>query len=112
MASFARADLLPARFPFSERFAFKQRPALVLSSARFQAEHLHYVLAMLTTASMTQWPSDVPIRDFTQAGLVSPSVVRLKLFTLSDELVLGRLGTLSERDQASVRTAVDRLLVE
>ena len=111
MASFERFDLLLVKFPFSERANHKQRPALVLSNASFHLAHGHYALAMITTAIVTQWPSDVPVTSLHVAGLVAPSVVRLKLFTLSDELVLGRLGSLAEADRTEVQAALAQLLL-
>ncbi len=90
-------------FPFTDRAATKRRPALVCSSEIFNRQARHLVLAMITTATHTPWPGDVPITDLAAAGLPESSVVRWKLFTLDDALVLKRAGRLSARDRAACR---------
>ena len=53
-------------------------------------------MAMITSASHTPWPLDVPIVDLASAGLPAPSIIRFKLFTLDHRLVRGKLGQLAE----------------
>jgi len=88
-------------FPFTDRATTKRRPALVLSAKAFN-RHGHCVLAMITSASHAAWPGDTPIVDLRQAGLKTPSLVRLKLFTLDDRFIARRIGTLGSRDQTSL----------
>lgn len=95
-------------FPFTDRRATKRRPALVLSTRRFN-EHGQLILAMITSAR-EKWPSDTAIRDWRQAGLVVPCRCRLKLFTLDQSLVQRRLGTLTDHDGTAVSLAVSRCL--
>ncbi len=96
--SFDRFDLVLLLFPFTEKKGQKQRPAIVLSDRAFGDRHEHSIVAMVTTASLTKWPSDLPIEDFSAAGLNSPSVARVKFFTIANDLVLGRLGSLAAND--------------
>jgi mRNA interferase MazF len=98
-------------FPFTDRSKTKRRPALVLSSASaFNTIIGHSVMAMITSAKNSAWPLDAEIRDLKQAGLPSASIVRMKLFTLDHRLVIATLGTLSERDSATVRASLQKLL--
>ncbi len=99
-------DVVVVPFPFSERAAAKRRPALVISSTSFNANHDHLVLAMITTAARSSWASDVSIGDLAAAGLTHPSVVRLKLFTLEVSLVLRRLGRLAAADTRAVAASL------
>jgi mRNA interferase MazF len=48
--------------------------------------------------------------DLASAGLKVPSIIRMKLFTLDHNLVLKRIGYLSEADQESVKQALHGLL--
>jgi mRNA interferase MazF len=102
--SYARFDVVLLLFPFTEKRGQKQRPGIVLSDGDFNRAHRHSVVAMVTTASATKWPSDLALRNYTAAGLLSPSFVRAKLFTISDELVIGRVGSLSELDSVAATT--------
>src|SRR3712207_3275011 len=73
-------DVVVVPFPFTDKAGTKRRPALVLSSRAFN-EHGHTVLAMITTKFHFPWPGDTSITDLVTAGLRSPCIVRLKLFT-------------------------------
>jgi mRNA interferase MazF len=98
-------DVVIVPFPFTDREAFKRRPALVCSAVAHNRRARHVILAMITTAAETTWPGDVPIRDLVDAGLPAPSVVRWKLFILDASLILQRAGALSRRDRAACRAA-------
>ena len=111
MASYERFDVVRVPFPFTDRQAEKNRPALVVSDgAGFNRAAGHSVMAMITSASHARWPLDVPIGDLKTAGLPAPSIVRFKLFTLDHRLVRGKLGHLAEKDRAKVQKALRRLL--
>lgn len=56
------------------------------------------------------WPSDATLRDWRRAGLNVPCKVRLKLFTLNDNLIRRRVGTLSKRDSKAVIDGLSRFL--
>lgn len=99
--TFEPLEVVVVPFPFADRLAAKRRPALVVSSADFEQT----ILAMITSAA-SDWRSDVAVRDWQVAGLNVPCKVRLKLFTLDDDLILRRLGTLSRRDGAQVENAL------
>lgn len=98
-------------FPFTDRSATKNRPALVLSDPNvFNRSASHPVMAMITSAAHPPWPLDCPMEDLSAAGLPAPSKVRFKLFTLDHRLVRGQLGRLSEGDEARVRQNLAKLL--
>ncbi len=105
MGDFSPGDIVVVPFPFTDGPMTKRRPALVCSSREFNLASRHVVLAMITTATRSIWPDDVPIRDQEASGLPAPSVVRWKLFTLDASLVLRRAGALSASDR---RACVDR----
>ena len=108
--TFDRHDVVVVPFPFTDRNEEKRRPALVLSDLEgFNRMAAHYVLAMITSARHSGWPLDVPIRDLEAAGLSSPCVVRMKLFTLPEELILRRAGNLTTEDTESVEKALSLL---
>lgn len=108
--TFDRHDVVVVPFPFTGRNEKKRRPALVLSDLNgFNRTAGHCVLAMITSARHSSWPLDVPIRNLAAAGLSSPCVVRMKLFTLPEELILRRAGSLSAEDTESVEKALSLL---
>jgi mRNA interferase MazF len=104
-----RWDVVVVPFPFSDRAAEKRRPALVLSSTAFNRAG-HSVLAMITTRGHHPWPGDCNLEDLDDAGLPLPCIVRLKLFTLDNRIILRRLGRLSVADRARVESNLDKHL--
>lgn len=109
--AYERFTVVRVPFPFTDRNAEKNRPALVLSDAKqFNTAAGHSVMAMITSQSNPPWPLDCPLTDLAAAGLPAPSKVRFKLFTLDHRLVRGELGSLSPADAAQAREALARLL--
>jgi mRNA interferase MazF len=107
---FERFTVVRVPFPFTDRNAAKNRPALVLSDAvAFNAPVGHSVMAMITSAANPPWPLDYLIDDLAAAGLPAPSKVRFKLFTLDHRLVRGELGRFSAADSRGVGEALSRL---
>ncbi|AFZ50383.1 type II toxin-antitoxin system PemK/MazF family toxin [Dactylococcopsis salina] len=103
-------EVVVVPFPFTDRNAAKRRPALILSEANaFNTTIGHSVMAMITTATHTPWPLDVPIQDLATAGLRVPSIIRMKLFTLDHGLVLKKVGSLSLLDQIAVKKSLQQL---
>ena len=109
--AFERFTIVRVPFPFTDRNATKNRPALVLSdAASFNTLAGHSVMAMITSQGNAPWPLDCPVADLQAAGLPAPSLVRFKLFTLDHRWVRGELGMLSATDTAAVRAALVHLL--
>jgi mRNA interferase MazF len=109
--TFDAFDVVVVPFPFTDRSTERRRPALVLSDAMaFNRVVGQSVLAMITSARNSDWPLDVNINDLDSAGLPSASVARMKLFTLDDQLVIRKAGTLAENDRRAVVTSLRRLL--
>lgn len=110
--TFERFAVVRVPFPFTDRLAAKNRPALVLSDAAiFNEPTGHAVMAMITSAANPPWAGDCPITDLQAAGLPAPSKVRFKLFTLDLRLVRGQLGRLSTPDEAAVRLKLKQVLL-
>ena len=102
-------DVVVVPFPFSERADTKRRPALALSTAAFN-ERGHTVLAMITSKSHPPWPGDIDIETLEPAGLNTPCMIRLKIFTLDNRLILKKIGHLSPADRARVAKQIRRYL--
>lgn len=107
--TFDRWQVVVVPFPFVDSPQAKRRPALVLSGTELNRSG-HTILGMITTKAQPAWPGDVPIRDRESAGLPRACIVRLKLFTLDNRLMIKRLGRLSAADRKSVGGALDMAL--
>jgi mRNA interferase MazF len=103
-------DIAIVPFPFTDMAVAKPRPALVLSDRAVNESSGHTVFAMITTASRSHWPQDVPLKDAAAAGLRVESLVRGKLFTLDNRLISRTIGHISRRDRAAVRAVLKALV--
>ena len=101
-------DVVVVPFPFTDRATEKRRPALVLSATSFN-RHGHSLMAMITS-SRTLWPSDSPLTNLASCGLSGASLVRLKLFTLDNRLIVKRIGHLSDVDRTRVASGLNTIL--
>jgi len=102
-------DVVIVPFPFSTQPGHKRRPALVLSQRAFN-QHGSSVLAMITTAGHHPWPGDVRLTDLKAAGLNAPCLVRLKLFTLDNRLIVKKIGRLAAADRQQVNRQLQTYL--
>jgi len=102
-------DIVVVPFPFSDQPGTKRRPTLVLSDRSFNGRG-HTILAMVTTSGHRSWPGDVTLTDHRAAGLQMPCIVRLKLFTLDNRLLVKRIGCLSVSDQKKIRSQLKTYL--
>ena len=108
--TFDKFDIVVVPFPFTDKTTSKRRPALVLSDkANFNKKVGQSVLAMITSAKNSDWPLDTEISDLDSAGLPSASIIRMKLFTLDDQFIIRKAGTLAFSDQEQVIAALQNL---
>ena len=101
-------EIVAVPFPFTDRVAQKRRPALIVSRRAFN-QHGRTLMGMIRSSSL-RWPSDCPLQDLASAGLSTQCVVRLKLFTLDNRLIIKRIGKLAGEDQKRVVSALKSIL--
>ena len=108
--TYKQFDVVVVPFPFTERAATKKRPALIISDVTaFNKSTWKSVMAMITTASHPPWALDVPLIDLASAGLKAQSIIRMKLFTLDDALVIKKIGNLGTSDRHNVQKSLQQL---
>jgi len=91
-------DIITVPFPFTDKSSTKKRPALVISSPKYQTNFKHCILCMITTAKHSEWVDDIFIHDLKSAGLSAPSKIRFKIFSLDEQLILSKISFLNESD--------------
>ena len=106
----ARFEIIVVPFPFTDKATSRRRPALVLSNVIWNTASGHVICAMITSARQSAWPMDVPISDLASAGLTTPCLVRMKLFTLDAGLIVRCTGVLGSGDAVAVESALGRCL--
>jgi mRNA interferase MazF len=104
------ADVAVVPFPFTDIPVTKYRPAVVLSGTAFNKDNGSTILAMITSARESSWPSDIPIQSHAESGLITPSIIRWKVFTLTNDLIARTAGTLSGVDTAALKAALRKVM--
>jgi mRNA interferase MazF len=88
-------------FPFTDLSAKRVRPAIVVSVPEYEQNTGDIIVAQVTSRQHSL-PTDYALQDWQFAGLLRPSVVRVKLATINAALVQFRTGRLSDRDLEEV----------
>jgi mRNA interferase MazF len=81
--------------------AKRVRPAIVVSVPEYEQNTGDIIVAQVTSRQHSL-PTDYALQDWQFAGLLRPSVVRVKLATINAALVQFRTGRLSDRDLEEV----------
>ena len=108
---FEFGDVVLAPFPFTNQAAFKQRPAVVVSSRAYNAIRPDVVIMPITSQiGSGSGMGEMPIREWQRANLLKPSTIKPVFATLEQRLIIRRLGILQAQDQSALRTAVATVL--
>ncbi|MFA0750838.1 MAG: hypothetical protein SLRJCFUN_001241 [Candidatus Fervidibacter sp.] len=99
--AFQRGDVVLIPFPFTDLSAKRVRPAVVVSIPEYEQNTGDIIVAQVTSRQHSL-PTDYALQDWQFAGLLKPSVVRVKLATINASLVQFRTGRLSDRDLEEV----------
>lgn len=98
-------------FPFTEKAKSKKRPALIISTEKFQKETGHAAFLMITSAKHSAWYGDFAVTDLAKTGLSQDVVVRQKIFTLDLRVIEKSIGALSKKDIDALKLLLKKCLV-
>jgi mRNA interferase MazF len=114
MTPFEPGDVVLVPFPFTDFSALKQRPCLVLSSARFNRSRPDVILAAITSRLEARPADDEYVLDGREqqtGGLPKPSKVKAgKIVTIDQRLVRQCLGKLPAGSMRRIRALVHRII--
>lgn len=110
-AALAFGDVVLVPFPFTDQTASKQRPAVVISTAAYNAARPDIILMAVTSQLRASAAyGEVWLADWHAAGLLKPSAVKPVIATLEAPLVIRQLGTLTDADSQALRSALDAII--
>ncbi len=111
MTTYSFGDVILVPFPFTDQSQAKQRPAVVVSSARYNTERPDLILMAIT--SQVRSPAtfgEVIVQNWQAAKLLKLSSIKPVFTTLDKRLVRKSLGRLHETDRASLKTVMQAIL--
>lgn len=111
MTGYSFSDVVLVPFPFTDQSGSKKRPAVVVSSARYQRERPDLILMPITSQNTgsTRF-GDMPVGDTQAAGLLLPGVIKPILLTVEAKLVIKSLGRLGDDDQRALRHTIAQIV--
>ena len=96
MTAYNFGDVVLVQFPFTDQSSTKQRPAIVISSERYNTERPDLIILTVTSRMReTLGYAEHLLTDWSVAGLLKPSVIKPLIATAEKSLVrrvLGQLG--------------------
>jgi mRNA interferase MazF len=102
MTDYRRGDVVLINFGASDGSGHGLRPAVIVSSSRYQASRQEVVIAAIT--SQTEQPSvgDHLIGDWEKAGLLFPSLAAGIIRTVKQDVIARKLGTMPYPDMQAI----------
>lgn len=109
--AFRPGDVVLVAFPFTDLSASKQRPAVVISSAAYNAAREDVIILAVTSRPARAGAlGERAIEDWQAAGLLNASSLKPLVATVEQGTVRRRLGALGARDAAALREVLDEIL--
>jgi mRNA interferase MazF len=112
MTRFEFGDVVLVPFPFTDQSNTKKRPAVVVSSAAYNAERPDLIILAITSQVRAGDHFDAPVRDWRGTGLLKPSVIKPVIATIERGLVIRQMGRLSPNDQQALVKLMRAMLGE
>lgn len=111
MTSYDRGDVVLVPFPFSDLTDVKRRPALVISTREYNDASGDVIIAQITgRTSARPLPGDHRVQNWKKAGLLAPSLVRVRVTTLRANLVVRALGQMPTGDMQLIDKQISSAL--
>lgn len=109
--SYRFGEILWAEIPYTDETGAKKRPAVVVSSPRYNRERPE-LLVMPVTSQLHHGDTygTVTISEWQQAGLPKPSVIKPLILPILKTRVLEKAGTLAKVDKDTIRKTLTEIL--
>lgn len=104
-------DIVLVPFPFTNQASTKQRPAAIISTAAYNTIKPDLIIIAITSQiKPAQGLGEFQVKDWRQAGLLKPSVVKPVITTIEKRLVIKKLGQLQQTDQQLLQQTIKSIL--
>ncbi|MFC1746438.1 type II toxin-antitoxin system PemK/MazF family toxin [Candidatus Riflebacteria bacterium] len=110
MMTFRKGDIVLVEFIFSEGRGWKKRPALIISSDKYNSKRQEVIVAAVTSNIERILPGDTKLGQWKKAGLLFQSAVVAILQTIKKGKIIKKLGFLSEKDLLQVEKNIGKIL--
>jgi mRNA interferase MazF len=109
--TYSFGDVVLVPFPFTDQTATKKRPAVVVSSDRYNKARPDVILMAITSQlSGSSRIGEIVVADWKGAGLIKASTIKPILTTVEKKLIIRPLGKLGPQDITALREALTIIL--
>ena len=108
---YEQGDVVLVKVVFSERTGSKKRPALVISTENYHNSRQEVIIAAITSNIKRILKGDTSIENWQEAGLKFPSIVTGFIQTIKQNMIINKLGTLSDKDLQKVKKNIKDFLL-
>jgi mRNA interferase MazF len=111
MTTYSFGDILLVPFPFTNQISLKKRPTVVIISRIYNSKKPDLIIMAITSQfnSSTNL-GEMMIDDFSNSGLLKPSVVKPVITTIEKSLVIRKLGQLKNLDCPNLKQLIQLVL--
>lgn len=108
MTDFSKYDVVVVKFPFASSLKYKARPAVIISSPIYNQTSRNSLLILAISSQTDSILSmEFYVEDWKEAGLLKPSIFKSSIATIEKDVILTRLGTLSQKDAEQLDAMID-----
>lgn len=108
---YAFGDVILVPFPFTDQSTTKRRPAVVISSSRYNTARPDLIVLAITSQVRASLAfGEALIVDWQTAGLIKSSVFKPLITTIEQVLVIKQLGNLSTADETALRAVIEKIV--
>ena len=106
MTTYKKGDVYLADVVFTDGSEIKKRPVVIVSGKEYNNKRDEIIVSAITSNIIRKIYGDIPIKNWSEAGLLYPSVATGLLFTIKKDLLGKRLGNLSEVDLIDLNNSI------
>lgn len=102
MTNYNKRDIILVPFPITDFKTSIKRSALVISPANYNTGKDLIIAFMTSNVQSIERIGDYHIKEWQAANLPKPSMIRMKFATIDKNIIIKKLGRLSNVDMAGV----------
>lgn len=104
-------DIILVPFPFTDQSSSKKRPAVIISSARYNNERPDFIImAIISQIRLQSQFGDAVVTDWEAAGLLKPSAIKPVVASIEQSLMINKLGRLELADITALKHVLANII--
>jgi len=97
-------DIVLVPFHFTDLSKTKKRPGLIISPTEHNSRGDIVIMFVTSNLKAFQKLGDYKIKQWKKASLPKPSIVRMKFATISENIIIKKIGKLDNTDAEKLKT--------